>query len=181
MSKLSSVSEVTLIKDLIHDQWRSYIFWCPGQVTAMPPPLVEIMKLKKSLIQFPFIWANRLKFVEFVNRFFYLKYSFRCPFSRPLYSTRVGIAQSVQTLVTDWAVLESNPGGRHFPHSSRPALGPTQPLVQWAQWISFPGANGPGWGSDYPHAHLASRLKKEYSYTSTLPPSLNGQSSANFT
>jgi len=119
----------------------------PGASSCNGPPSrnYEIKKKnKKKLIQFPFIWADRLKFVEFVNRFFHLKYSFRCPFNSPLYSTRVGIAQSVQTLVTDSAVLESNPGGRHFPHSSIPTLGSTQPLVQWAQWVSFLGTNGPG-------------------------------------
>ena len=38
---------------------------------------------------------------------------------------------------------------------------------------SFPGVKGSGRGVDHPH-HLASRLKKEQSYTSTPPLGLRG-------
>jgi hypothetical protein len=46
--------------------------------------------------------------------------------------------------------------GRDFSHPSRPALGPTQPPVQWVPDI-FPGVKRPGRGVD----HLVPRLKKE--------------------
>ena len=42
----------------------------------------------------------------------------------------------------------SNPGGRRdFSHLSRPALGPTQPPVQWISGLSQ-GKERPGRGSD---------------------------------
>jgi hypothetical protein len=56
------------------------------------------------------------------------------------------------------AVIESR-WGRDFPHLSRPALGPTQPAVQWVPG-HFPGVNRPGRGADHP-PDLVPRLKKE--------------------
>jgi hypothetical protein len=48
----------------------------------------------------------------------------------PLYIVErwIGIAQSIYRLATSWTVRGSNPD---FQHQSRPALGPTQPPVQW--------------------------------------------------
>jgi hypothetical protein len=51
--------------------------------------------------------------------------------------------------------------GRDFPHPSRPALGPTQPPIQWVPGLSR--GKRPGRGVDYP-PHLASSLRKEWSF-----------------
>ena len=62
--------------------------------------------------------------------------------------------------------------GRDFPHPSRPALGPTQPPIQWIQFL-LPGVERPGGGVDH-SPHLVPRLKKELIHTSTPPLSLHG-------
>ena len=56
--------------------------------------------------------------------------------------------------------------GRDFPHLSRPALGPTQPPVQWVQGLSR-GKERPGRDADPSHPSSAV-VKKEY-YTPTPP------------
>jgi len=58
--------------------------------------------------------------------------------------------------------------GPDFPYSFRPVLGPIQPL-----WVSFLGLSGGVVAlTNYPN--LVGRLKKELSYTSTLPQRLHG-------
>ena len=44
--------------------------------------------------------------------------------------------------------------GRNFPHLSRPALGPTQPPIQWVPAF-FPGVKRPGRDVDHPPASSA--------------------------
>jgi len=56
---------------------------------------------------------------------------------------------------------------RGFPHLSRPALGPTQPPVQWVPGL-YRSKERPGRDAD--HSPPSSTVfKKEYSYTSTPP------------
>jgi len=62
--------------------------------------------------------------------------------------------------------------GRDFPQSSRPAIGPTQPRIQWEPGFSR-GVKRPGRGFDHP-PHVEPRLKKEWSYTSTPSLDLRG-------
>ena len=62
--------------------------------------------------------------------------------------------------------------GRDFSHSSRPALGPTQPRVEWVP-VFFPGVEWQVRGVDQP-PYLAPRLKEEKIYFCTLSLSLHG-------
>ena len=68
-----------------------------------------------------------------------------------------------------WTVRGSNPGGgRDFPHLSRPALGPTQPPVQWLPGFFSRGKERPGRDAD-PSPPSSAVVMKGHSYTSTPP------------
>ena len=80
--------------------------------------------------------------------------------------SRAGITQSVQRIATDWTVRRSNPSGGEIFRTcpDRPCGPPSLPYNGYR--VSFPGVKRPGRGVDHP-PHLAPRLKKEQSYTST--------------
>jgi hypothetical protein len=75
--------------------------------------------------------------------------------------------QSVQRLTAGWAVRGSDPGGVEILRTrpDRP-WGPPSPCTVGTG--SFPGCKAAGAGVDHPHPSKA-RLKKEYSYISTVP------------
>ena len=54
---------------------------------------------------------------------------------------------------------ESNTGGDEIFRASRPALGPTQPPVQWVTGLSR-GKVRPGCGADPPHPSIAEGPRK---------------------
>ena len=63
--------------------------------------------------------------------------------------------------------------GPDFPHPSTPALGPTQPPMQGIRGL-FPRSKAVRGVALTTHHHLAPRLKKKYSCTSTSPLGFHG-------
>ena len=87
-----------------------------------------------------------------------------------LFSSVVFVQSSIIGVATRYELdgpgMESRQGGgRDFPQTSRPALGPTQPPIQRVPGL-FTGVKRPGRGVDRgvaltTHHYLALRLKKE--------------------
>jgi hypothetical protein len=61
----------------------------------------------------------------------------------------------------------------HFCMSSRPALGSTQPSIQWVPGALSPGVKRPEREADHPPPNNA-EIKKMWIYTSTPPIRLHG-------
>jgi hypothetical protein len=71
------------------------------------------------------------------------------------------VGRVVQSLATGWTIRGSNPGwARDFPHLPNPALGPTQPPVQWVLFF-FPGVKSSRGVTLTPHPLLVPLVMKE--------------------
>jgi len=82
------------------------------------------------------------------------------------------IAQSVLRFATGWTFRESNPCWSAI-FRACPNRPWDPPILLYNGYRIFPGVKRPGRGVDHP-PHLAPRLKKEYSYSSTPPLGLRG-------
>jgi hypothetical protein len=91
-----------------------------------------------------------------------------------------GLAQAVQCLTTDWTTgrsrFDPRRGQRILPVApvSRPALGPTQPPVQWVPGVLSPGVKRGRGVTLTTHPHLVRRSRMSRSYTSSPPKRLHG-------
>ena len=108
---------------------------------------VDKVQRKKNLIckKNEVIWSRRQIYTQEINNFQYLRVVM-CEHKSCCLVLQygAGIAQSVQRLATGWTVQGSNPGGgRDFPHTSRPILGPTQPPI-YNGYRVFPAGKAAG-------------------------------------
>ena len=125
---------------------------------------------------FSWWWARGcLKHVENWNKYIKKNCASSWSFTKNqelLYWTGRDSAVSIATRYElDGQGIESR-WARDFPHPSRPTLGPTQPPIQLITGLSR-GLSSRGVALTT-HPHLAPRLKKEKSYTSTPPKGLRG-------
>jgi hypothetical protein len=72
--------------------------------------------------------------------------------------------------------VRSPAGAKDFPLTSvsRPALGPTQPPVQWVPGVLSPGVKRGRGVTLTTHPHLVPRSRMSRSYTSSPPKRLHG-------
>jgi hypothetical protein len=86
------------------------------------------------------------------------------------------VAQAVECLTTGWTIgrsrFDPQQGHRIFllAPASRPALGPTQPHIQWVPGVLSPGVKRGRGVTLTTHPHLVPRLRMSRSYTSSPPP-----------
>jgi hypothetical protein len=91
------------------------------------------------------------------------------------YTSVSRVAQSVQCLVTGWTTgrsrFDPRQGQRIFPLAcvSRPALGPTQPTVQWVPGVLSPGLKRGRSMTLTTHPHIVPQSRMSMSYTSSPP------------
>jgi hypothetical protein len=93
-----------------------------------------------------------------------------------------GSRVSSGSIVSDYGLddraigVRSPAGARIFPLASvsRPALGPTQPPVQWVPRVLSPGVKRGRGVALTTHPHLVSRSRMSRSYTSSPPKHLHG-------
>jgi hypothetical protein len=90
------------------------------------------------------------------------------------------VAQSVQCLATGWttgrSMFDPGRGERIFPAASvsRPALGPTQPPVQWVPGVLSPGIKCSRVVTLTTHPHLVPKLRMSRNYISSPFKRLRG-------
>jgi hypothetical protein len=90
------------------------------------------------------------------------------------------VAQAVWCLTMGWTIgrsrFDPQQGKRNFLLApvSRPALGPTQPPIQWVLGVLSPGVKHGRGVTLTTHPHLVPRLSMSRSYTSSPPMRLHG-------
>jgi hypothetical protein len=95
----------------------------------------------------------------------------------PMCVSGAAVAQAVWCPITGWTIgVQSLTEAEDFSSSpaSRPALGPTQPLIQWVPGFLSLGIKRGRGVTLTTHPHLVLRWRTSRSYTSSPPNPLNG-------